>query len=146
MTLHFTFDELTNSRKYPNLVPQNRLDAQKYISSGDKLADLLEQVRDLFGGMAITVDSGFRNPSLNTAVGSKAKSSAHLRFEAADIVPTNMSVANAFKLLVNNKDKLPNMRKAIIEMGWIHIEVKTAASQTQTLYTTSDGVNFKEVV
>jgi hypothetical protein len=145
MTTHFTFEELTNSENHPTLVPQNRLDAQKYISSGDKLADLLEQVRDLFGGMPITVDSGFRNPALNTAVGSKAKSSAHLRFEAADIVPTNMSVANGFKLLVNNKDKLPNMRKAIIEMGWIHIEVRTNSTQPQTFYTTSDGINFKAV-
>lgn len=148
-TDHFTFNELTDSGGHPDLVNQNRIDAQRYLLAGKRLSKLLDSVRVLFGNQPITVSSGFRNPALNKAVGSRATNSAHMRFEAADIIPSNMSVADGFNLLMRSKDQLPDMRKAIIETvgtkKWIHIQVKMNASDSQDFYTTSDGVSYTKV-
>lgn len=142
-----TFEELTNSRKHPLLVPKNRVDAQVYILAGKRLSKLVESIREVLGNAPISITSGFRNDALNKAVGSKAKASKHKVFEAVDISPTNMSVKQAFKKIMQaHKDgKLQDLRKVLEEGSWLHCEVKMNASEQTTFYTTTDGENFKRV-
>jgi len=145
----FSFDELTNSVDHPELVHQNRIDAEVYLASGIKLSFLLELIRKLLGNERITTSSGFRNPELNKAVGSKAKSSSHLVFKAADQIPSHMTVQKAFNILLANRDKLQSMRKCIIEkVGgkiWLHIQVKLVPSEPTQFFTTTDGKTYTEV-
>lgn len=142
---NFSFAELTYSSGHPELVSQNRKDAVRYRLAGKRLSKLLGSVREVLGNAPIKVTSGFRNNDLNKAVGSKAKSSAHLRFEAADIIPTNMSVQEAFDVLMEAKKRgeLEDLRKCIIEMNrWLHIEVSMEPGDYKGFMATTDGKTF----
>jgi hypothetical protein len=137
----FTFEDLTNSESHPNLVPQNRIDAGKFQNSGKRLSKLLETIRHLLGDKPIKVDSGFRNPALNSAVGSVVSTSAHTRFEAADIVPSNMTIAEAFNTLMEDHKAglLPDLRKVLMEGTWLHVEVSMSAVDYRGFFVSHDG-------
>lgn len=140
----FTFEELT-ATSHTALLSSNREEAKQYLSAGKRLSKLLESIRHILGDKPIKVNSGYRNILLNKAVGSKSNKSAHTRFEAADIVPSGMSIEEAFNALINahRGGLLPDLRKAIIEKNtWIHIECKMNPDEKTTFYTSSDGVNF----
>lgn len=155
---HFSFEELTNSEGHPNLVPKNRIDAQKYILSGKKLALLLENIRHVLRDEPLKVNSGFRNNDLNTAIyipifvnqgmslqsateKAKAKKSNHNLFEAVDITPSNMTVKEAFKILMQAREAglLPTLRKVLQEGSWLHCEVSTSAGDYRGFWTSNDG-------
>ena len=146
---YFTFEALTNSIEHEELVPKNREDAKKFMKSGEKLSMLLEEIRGILGDMPIKVNSGFRNQPLNKAVGSKSKNSKHTLFEAADIKPSNMSVQQAFKLLMKAREsgKLVQLRKVLHESTWLHCEVSTAPNDYRGFFVSKDGNNtFERVV
>ena len=143
---YFSFDELTDSDNHKELLARNREDAVEYAIIGKRLSELLGQIREILGNNPIKVTSGFRNEFLNKAVGSVAKSSAHLRFSAADIIPSGMSVEQAFGELLLNRHKLPELKKCIIEKNtWLHIEVKLSIDEEQQFYKSKDGIHFQSV-
>jgi len=80
LSKHFTLDELTvtDHREFDNSPTQVE------ISNLQRLAQLLEQVKDTLGGKPIMVNSAFRCKAVNDAVGSK-DSSQHRHGCAADI-------------------------------------------------------------
>lgn len=138
---YFSFEALTNSGGHPELVEQNRIDAKEYQLAGKRLSKLLESIRHILGDKPIKVNSGFRNPKLNSAVGSKAKTSAHLRFEACDIVPTGMPIKEAFTALINayRGGLLPDLRKVLQEGTWLHVEVSMSQGDHRGFFTSRDG-------
>ena len=142
---NFTFEELIKTH-HTNLQNTNIEQSMKYINAGKRLSKLLGSIREAYG-FALSVSSGYRCPELNIKVGSKAKSSAHLRFEAADVIPIGKTAKQFFYWLENNKDRFSDLRKAIYEShkGIVHIEVKMSADEPQTLYTTNDNITFKGV-
>ena len=144
----FTFEELTYSANHQDLVEQNRADAVKYLLAGKRLSKLLESIREVLGDKPINVNSGFRNPALNQAVGSIVSKSSHTRFEAADITPSGVPLKESFNALMRayKGGLLPDLRKCIIEKGrWLHVETKMDAKETTSFFTTSDGINYKKV-
>ena len=144
---HFTFEELTDSVNHPELVEQNRIDALEHIKKLRYVAGTLEEVRGVLG-CKIRVTSGYRNDSLNEAVGSKP-SSSHLKALCADIIPYEGTVQEAFEKIKFNKHLCPSLRKCIIEGDkgkvWLHIQTKLTASEPTEFYTSSDGKNFTRV-
>lgn len=138
---YFSFAELTNSESHPELVSQNRVDAKSYRLAGKRLSKLLESIRHILGDAPLKINSGYRNNALNGAVGSKSKNSAHTRFEAADISPSNMTIKEAFdKLIKAHKDGLlPDLRKVLHEGTWLHIETKMNAKEETTFWASRDG-------
>jgi zinc D-Ala-D-Ala carboxypeptidase len=78
---HFTFDELT-STGHANLQAKNREEAKAKLPALTALAEMLEAVRAHFG-KPLKVNSAFRGPSVNAAVGG-SKTSQHMLGEAAD--------------------------------------------------------------
>lgn len=146
--LHFSFAELTNSVSHPELVTQNRIEAKRYRLAGKRLSKLLESIRHILGDKPLKVTSGYRNMKLNKAVGSLVTASSHTRFEAADIIPTSMSVKEAFETLMEaRKDGLlPDLRKCIIEKNtWLHIEVSMSVGDYKGFLTTADGKTYTKV-
>ena len=86
MTPHFTLDELTHTdhRELDNTPNESE------IANIQRLAEFLEQVKEVLGGKPIMVNSAFRSKAVNDAVGSK-DTSQHRIGCAADIrVPTMM--------------------------------------------------------
>ena len=107
------------------MVEANRTDALEWVDHGAALSLLLEEVRHILGDKPIKVNSGFRNAELNKAVGSKSSKSAHTLFKAADIKPLNISIQQAFELLITAKEagQLTTLKKVLQEGDWLHIEV-----------------------
>ena len=142
---NFTFEELIKTH-HTNLQNTNIEQSMKYINAGKRLSKLLGSIREAYG-FALSVSSGYRCPELNIAVGSKAKSSAHMKFEAADVIPRGKTAKEFFDWLDVHAVEFHDLRKAIYEShkGIVHIEVKMSADEPQTLYTTNDNITFKGV-
>ena len=86
---NFTWDELTRTGQ-TSLQGANRREAESFKGALTALAnDLLEPLRAQFG--PIRLNSAFRGPSVNAAVGG-SKNSQHMRGEAADLVPLREGV------------------------------------------------------
>lgn len=88
---NFSWGEFT---KNLTRVPQN----EKVINAIAKLAYYLEDVRAEFGHPSILVVSGYRPPTVNTAVGG-ASNSQHLYGSAADIVVSGFRPYEVYKRL-----------------------------------------------
>jgi zinc D-Ala-D-Ala carboxypeptidase len=114
LTPHFSLEEMTftNHREFdntPNVVQVNNL---------QRLAEFLEEVRSLLG-KPIIVDSGFRSPDVNQAVGSTSVSQ-HLRGCAADFRVPGMTPAQVVKAI--HESDLP-FDQLILELTWTHISI-----------------------
>ena len=114
LTPHFTLEELTftNHREFdntPNVLQVNNL---------QRLAEFLEEVRSLLG-KPIIIDSGFRSPEVNQAVGSTSVSQ-HLRGCAADFRVPSMTPAEVVKAI--HGSDLP-FDQLILELTWTHISI-----------------------
>ena len=139
---NFTFEELTRTH-HASLQQQNIKESMKYINAGKRLSKLLGSIREHYG-FALSVSSGYRCPDLNVKVGSKAKSSTHMKFEAADIIPIGKTAKQFYDWLQDNAELFGDLRKAIYEShkGIVHIEVKMSVDEPLAFYTTGDNVHF----
>ena len=92
---HFTLEELTHTdhREFDN-TPN---DAEK--NNLKRLAELLEQVKNVLGGKPILVNSAFRSKAVNDAVGSK-DTSQHRLGCAADIRVPGMTPNEVVKAVI----------------------------------------------
>jgi zinc D-Ala-D-Ala carboxypeptidase len=77
---NFTLDELTHTEQRNMDNTPNDAELENLV----RLAEFLEQVKEVLGGKPIIVNSAFRSKAVNDAVGSK-DSSQHRRGCAADI-------------------------------------------------------------
>ena len=82
LTEHFTLEEFTRT-DLRDLQQQNADDGAAFMMALTATARVLEQVRALFPGKAIIVNSAFRCPAVNEAVGSNPNSQ-HMVGEAVD--------------------------------------------------------------
>lgn len=85
-------------------------------------ASVFEPARQLLG--PLHVNSGFRCPALNAAVGGVA-TSRHMLGLAADVVPVELPIAEAMRRLAEavTAGALPDVDQAIVECGtWIHLQ------------------------
>lgn len=154
----FTFEELTDSSKYPELVPKNRTDAVPFLPAGRKLSALMAEIRVLLGNKRVIVSSGFRGETLNIKVGGVDKVvngrkvlSSHRRFEAVDVTHSTLTPKEAFNLIMraHKEGKLPNLRKCILESvkgkTWLHIEVSVTKGDFKGFMTTKNGTSYQAV-
>lgn len=121
MTEHFTLEELTftNHREFDN-TPNGW-----QIYNLNRLANFLESVRALLG-KPILVDSAFRSPEVNHAVGSTSVSQ-HLKGCAADIRVPGLTPAQVVKAIYTAK--LP-YDQLILELGWTHVSIPNTEDAT----------------
>ena len=82
LTKHFTLLEFTASDAARRLRIDNT-PGTTALHALQHLAELMEQVRDVLGGVPVLISSGYRSAALNAAVGGSA-TSAHLLGLAAD--------------------------------------------------------------
>ncbi len=133
---YFTIEELCASETARRRGIDNTPDAAKRQKLQTLIEQLLDPIRAAWGG-PIAVNSGYRSPKLNTAVGG-VSTSQHLRGEAADI--SVGSPADNKRLF----DKIVELQKAgriafdqlIDESGyrWIHISYRAGANRNQILH------------
>lgn len=116
MTPHFTLAELTTTshRQFDNTPNETEL------ANLQKLAEFLEQVKELLDGKPIMVNSAFRSKQVNDSVGSK-DTSQHRTGSAADIRVPGMSPDAVVRALVASD--LP-FDQVIREFdAWTHVSI-----------------------
>jgi zinc D-Ala-D-Ala carboxypeptidase len=95
MTPHFTLDELTHTdHRELNNTPN-----ESEIANIQRLAEFLEQVKEVLGGKPIMVNSAFRSKAVNDAVGSK-DTSQHRIGCAADIRVPSMTPDQVVRAII----------------------------------------------
>ena len=123
LTKNFTLEELTHTdhREFTN--EPNETERANLV----RLANFLEQVKELLGGKPIMVNSAFRSKAVNDAVGSK-DSSQHRVGCAADLRVPGMTPDEVVKAVIASD--LP-FDQVIREFDrWTHISVVSHPADT----------------
>lgn len=131
---YFTIQELTISNTAQRKCIDNTPDQKAAAALTALVANVLDPLREAWG-RPIVVNSGYRCPKLNRAVGGVARSQ-HTKGEAADIrTLSNRRWENEqlFKLIVQLK--LP-FDQLIDEHGysWIHVSYSEGKNRRQVLH------------
>jgi len=123
---YFTIDELCRSRKARQLAIDNTPPPSAVQALTALVNNVLDPLRTAWGG-PITVNSGYRCPALNAAVGGKP-CSQHLLGQAADITVGSRTRNRQLLSLLRRLD-LP-VDQVIDEHNcqWLHISHRPAGS------------------
>jgi hypothetical protein len=123
LTSHFSLEELTHTdhRELDNTPNSSEINNLK------RLAEMLEEVKDLLDGKPIMVNSAFRSKAVNDAVGSK-DTSQHRVGCAADIRVPGLTPDQVVKAIIGS----PIAYDQIIREfdSWTHISVPNSPSGT----------------
>tara|TARA_Y100001973_G_scaffold42302_1_gene63201 strand:- start:4049 stop:4513 length:465 start_codon:yes stop_codon:yes gene_type:complete len=140
VTKHFSAAEMTTTASSHDNTPT----VEAWVNLARLCCEVLEPLRALCG--PLRVNSGYRSPDVNTAIGG-AKNSAHTYGRAADLVP--IKNGNALDLVLALKDSGIPFDKAILEYRgqspWLHVQVRNIerAPRGRLLMSLSAGV-FEE--
>jgi zinc D-Ala-D-Ala carboxypeptidase len=113
---HFTFAELTATEHRDFLDEQADAPPEVRMNLVRLAVDVLEPARDLCG--PLKVNSAYRCPGLNRAIGGALRS-AHLDGLAADVVPVELDLRDAYLRIMQSSIPWDQL---IFEWGrWIHV-------------------------
>ena len=127
LTDHFTLEELTHTdhRQLDNTPNNAELENLK------RLAEFLEQVKEVLGGKPIMVNSAFRSKAVNDAVGSK-DTSQHRIGCAADIRVPAMTPDQVVRAIIASglgfDQVIREFSDPVKGGGWTHISIPNQAS------------------
>jgi hypothetical protein len=120
---HFTLGELTHSEVAARNGWENK-PTLKETENLQRLAQLLEKVKDAVGGKPVMINSGFRSKQVNDAVGSK-DSSQHRLGCAADLRVPGMTPRAVVEACIAGNVPFDQI---ILEFdAWTHISVPNSA-------------------
>ena len=134
LSKNFTLQEFTKSqtalRQGIDNTPQG-----EHLEAAKKLFDnVVQKVRDNFGPTVI--NSGYRGPKLNEAVGG-SKTSQHCKGEAADIECPGTSNYDVAKWIEDNCDYdqliLEFYTPGIPDSGWVHVSYSADGNRKKSM-------------
>ena len=130
LSRHFAGSELITTS---HGIDRNQPSTAEWINLTRLVCDVLEPLRLQTG--PIRVNSGYRSPAVNAAVGG-AKKSAHLEGRAADIVALGRGVTTLQMMAILKNLDIP-FDKAIFEFRgknpWIHVQVRNVQREPRRL-------------
>lgn|SRR3990167_1162698 len=140
LSKNFTLAELTKTqvRGVDNTPPPSVADKLKWVAT-----EILQPVRDKFG--PVTVNSGYRSPAVNKAVGSKP-TSQHVKGEAADFEVPGISNYFVAEWIRDHLDFDQLILECYVpggdpNAGWVHCSyVDERANRHEVL--TFDGAKY----
>ena len=120
---HFTLEELTHTdhRELDNTPNSSEINNLK------RLAEMLEEVKDLLDGKPIMVNSAFRSKAVNDAVGSK-DTSQHRVGCAADIRVPGLTPDQVVQAIKNSPIQFDQLIREFD--SWTHISIPNNPSGT----------------
>jgi uncharacterized protein YcbK (DUF882 family) len=124
LTLHFTLEELTASETAERNGWDNSPNDEE-LANLTRLADFLEQVKEVLGGKPIMVNSAFRSKLVNDAVGSK-DTSQHRVGCAADIRVPSMTPDEVVKAIIASGIGYDQVIREFDR--WTHISIPNSKS------------------
>lgn len=119
LTEHFTLEELTHSEAAIRKGLDNTPDAET-IENLRELAGYLERVRKLLG-VPIHINSAYRSPKVNSAVGGSSVS-AHMTGQAADFVAPQFGTPQEIAKAIIASDI--QFDQVIYEGTWVHFGIR----------------------
>ncbi|HXU26257.1 MAG TPA: D-Ala-D-Ala carboxypeptidase family metallohydrolase [Bacteroidia bacterium] len=119
---HFTLDEFTRS-EYAERKCLNNSIPNNLMANAKRMAELMEQVRNILG-KPIIVNSMYRSPAVNKAVGG-ASTSMHLKALACDFIcPQFGTPYEVAERLQKEGGFTITYDQLIYEGTWVHIGLK----------------------
>jgi hypothetical protein len=124
---HFSLEEATTSDSAARLGIDNTPDAAT-ISVMMYTATQMEKVRALLGNIPIHVNSFYRSPDLNAAIGG-VPTSQHCKGEAVDFICPQFGDCFAIcKVIIAHQELIP-FDQLILEHTWVHVSFVNPSSQ-----------------
>ena len=138
LTPNFSLSEMTKSDTALRLDMDNTPNAVQTENLKTLCEKVLQPVRDHFG-KGVKVNSGFRHPQVNAAVGG-SKTSDHCKGMAADIEIPGVANGDLAQWIVDNLE----FRQVILEFytpgvpdsGWVHVSFNPEDNKKQVLTAT----------
>ena len=129
LSKNFSLSEFTKSQTALRLDIDNTPEGEHLENAKALFENVVQKVRDHFGPTVI--NSGYRGPELNKAVGGVA-TSQHCHGEAADIEVPGVANAEVAQWIVDNTDFdqviLEFYTPGIPDSGWVHVTYKSDGS------------------
>lgn len=118
---HFPLAELTKVGPHAGI---DNTPPDSLLPNGRRVAQKLEQARAIWSAKLgkdckVLISYGYRCAALNKAVGG-SQTSAHALFLAADAIPADLTLREAFDALVADPEFMADVDQLIIERGCIH--------------------------
>lgn len=129
---NFTVEELTHSDTAERLGIDNTPNADTLENLQFLVDNVLQPLRDIYG-RPIVVNSGYRCPKLNKAVGG-SKTSQHMTGQAADITAGNKAENKELFNLVLDNDLIFDQLIDEKNYSWIHISYNQDQNRQQILH------------
>ena len=129
------------SDKAKQLKINNETDNLNILTCLNKVADKLQEIRDKIG-VPITINSAYRCPEVNKAVGGSA-TSWHQQGLAADINAKGYTQEQLVRWI---KDQKISVDKCFVERGCVHLQFNLHDSKNRNFFGTAELVNGKWVV
>ena len=133
---HFTLGEMTKSSSHPEVY---NIPSHEAIANLKRVCLWLEELRERYNA-PIRINSGYRSPQLNRAIGGAANSN-HLTGCAADIRVENMEqlLRYAVILLDISRDWHQDFDELLIERNrygaiWLHFAVRPSNNRRKVMF------------
>ncbi len=138
LSKNFTLQEFTKSQTAIRKGIDNTPSEEHLRSAQLLFENVVQKVRDRFG--VTVINSGYRGPELNKAVGGSSRSQ-HCKGEAADIEVPGVSNLEVAQWIIDNCD----FDQLILEFytpgnptsGWVHVSYVSATENRKSILTAS---------
>jgi len=138
LSKNFSLAEFTKSQTAERKGIDNTPQGEHMEAAEALFAEVVQPVRDMFGPTVI--NSGYRSPELNEAVGGSSKSQ-HCKGEAVDIEVPGVPNAELAEWIRDNLDFdqliLEFYTPGIPDSGWVHVSYKDDGSNRKSILTAS---------
>ena len=140
LSKNFVLSEITRSNTAKRLDISNEPTKEHLENMQRLISNLIQPMRDELG--PIRISSGYRNPSLNRAIGG-SRSSQHCKGQALDIQFWEMGKMNnkvIYDFILDSNMEFDQMINEF-DFAWIHISLKDKGNRKQVLeaYKDEDG-------
>ena len=136
LSRNFTLAEFTKSQTAERKGIDNTPEGEHLDAAKELFENVVQKVRDNFGPTVI--NSGYRGPELNEAVGGSAKSQ-HCKGQAADIEVPGVANGDVAQWIVDNCDFdqviLEFYTSGIPDSGWVHVSYKKPQYNRKSILT-----------
>jgi len=134
LSKNFSLQEFTKSQTATRQGLNNTPNDEHLASATALFENVVQKVRDNFG--VTVINSGYRGPALNTAVGGSSNSQ-HCKGEAVDIECPGTGNYDVAKWIEDNCDFdqliLEFYTPGIPDSGWVHVSYKSEGNRKQSL-------------
>lgn len=133
---NFTMAEFTKSQTATRMGIDNTPEGEHLDAAVALFENVVQKVRDNFG--VTVINSGYRSPDLNAAVGGSSKSQ-HCKGEAVDIECPGTPNAELAQWIVDNLEFdqviLEFYTPGIPDSGWVHVSYKADGENRKSILT-----------